>query len=109
VEGELGGRSRTYDTMVHLQRTHPELSFSLLIGADILQEQDSWYRFEDLQRLVPVKVLGRSGYPSPAGAPLLPPISSSEIRRRLAAGQEVSAVVPAAVLAYIERHGLYRR
>jgi nicotinate-nucleotide adenylyltransferase len=35
-------------------------------------------------------------------------VSSSQVRRRIAAGQTVSDLVPAAVNAYIERKGLYR-
>jgi nicotinate-nucleotide adenylyltransferase len=35
-------------------------------------------------------------------------VSSSDIRARLARGEDVSALVPAAVLDYIRQHGLYR-
>jgi len=35
------------------------------------------------------------------------PVSSTDIRRRLAAGQPVEGLVPAGVAAHIERHGLY--
>jgi nicotinate-nucleotide adenylyltransferase len=35
-------------------------------------------------------------------------VSSSEIRRRIAAGEPIQQLVPAAVAAYISQHGLYR-
>jgi nicotinate-nucleotide adenylyltransferase len=35
-------------------------------------------------------------------------ISASDIRARLARGEDVSAMVPAKVLAYIRQHRLYR-
>jgi nicotinate-nucleotide adenylyltransferase len=36
------------------------------------------------------------------------PVSSTDLRRRLRAGEDVSAMLPAAVAEYIRRHGLYR-
>lgn len=107
VEGELGGESRTFATLEHLIQHFPEHQFSLIIGSDILLEKDSWYRFADIQRMVTVLVLGRSGYPSPAGVPVLPAISSTWIRDTIAAGGDVSAVVAAGVLDYLQRHTLY--
>lgn len=108
VEGELGGRSRTYITLQHLAKAHPEHQFSLIIGSDILLEKDSWYRFDDLERMVEILVVGRGGYPSPEGAPVLPPISSSRIRQLRAQGEDVSSLVPAKVMDYIELNRLYR-
>jgi nicotinate-nucleotide adenylyltransferase len=34
-------------------------------------------------------------------------VSSTEVRRRLAAGASIAGLVPAAVETYIEQHGLY--
>lgn len=108
VEGELGGESRTYVTLRHLREQHPQLQLSLIIGSDILLETDSWYRFDEIQRMVQIMVLGRSGYPSPEGVPVLPPISSTWIRQTRRDQGDVSAVVPARVLRYMEQHKLYR-
>ena len=80
---------------------------SLLIGADILAEKESWYRFDEIQRLVDVLVLGRGGFPPVEGVPVLPEVSSSEIRRRLAGRLDVSGMVPDEVLQYIGYHSLY--
>ncbi|MCC6746554.1 MAG: nicotinate (nicotinamide) nucleotide adenylyltransferase [Deltaproteobacteria bacterium] len=108
VERDIGGRSRTLVTLQHLMERHPAHAFRLLIGADILQEADAWYRFDEVKRLAPLLVIGRDGYPSPTGAPLLPDISSTKIRSALATGESVSQWVPAAVLRYISELGLYR-
>ena len=108
VEEQLGGESRTFHTVRHLVERHPDRRFSLVIGADILAEKGSWYRFEAIEELVDVLVIGRAGYPSPAGAPLLPEVSSTEIRARLSRGEPVDHLVPAPVLRYVDDHGLYR-
>jgi nicotinate-nucleotide adenylyltransferase len=91
----------------HLVGQHPDCQFRLLIGADILAEQSSWYRFDELARLAPPMVIGRSGYPSPAGVPELPAISSTRIRELLRCGQPAAAWLPAGVLDYISAEGLY--
>jgi nicotinate-nucleotide adenylyltransferase len=35
-------------------------------------------------------------------------ISASDVRARIARGEDVAALVPEPVLAYIRKHGLYR-
>ncbi len=86
-----------------------------LIGADAFAEIQSWYRWQDVVRLVRFIVASRPGhgYRIPPGArvhrleTLALPISSSELRARLAAG-EAPPEIPPPVLAYIRQHGLYR-
>ena len=107
VEEQLG-ESRTYHTVRHLVDRHPDRRFSLVIGADILAEKDSWYRFEAIEELVDVLVVGRAGHPSPPDAPLLPEVSSTEIRGRLARGEPVDHLVPGPVCRYIGEHELYQ-
>jgi len=107
IESELGGEGRTLFTLQALRERHPEHSWRLVIGADILQEASAWYRFDEVQRLAPPLVLGRTGYPSPEGAPVLPQISSTRIREALRRGEDPVAWVPAAVRAYVQQHQLY--
>ena len=109
VEETIKGPSRTLLTLQHLMAHAPEHRFSLLIGADILQEKESWYRFDEIEKLAPILVVGRSGYPSPEGSLVLPDISSTIIRDKLLIGEDVSALVPRTVLEYIHVHQLYRR
>ena len=86
-----------------------------LIGADAFAEIRTWHRWRDVARSVRFLVVSRPGheYTVPSGVrverldTLELPVSSSEIRRALAAGQSPSEV-PAAVLDYTKQHGLYR-
>jgi nicotinate-nucleotide adenylyltransferase len=109
VEAALGEPSRTLLTVERLRQQHPNHTFSLLIGADILGQTDEWYRFEDLKRLAELIVVGRSGHGGPVDSIELPPISSSQIRGLIAAGRDVSQVLPRRVLEYIREQGLYLR
>ncbi len=108
IEAEFEGPSRTLNTIKALIERYPEIGFSLVIGADILGEKDSWYRFDEIERLVSLHVIGRTGYASPEASPVLPPISSSGIREGISRSEDVSTWLPASVLAYIQHHGLYQ-
>ena len=93
----------------------PRDEFFFLIGADAFAEVQTWHRWEDVVRLVDFIVVTRPGhsYQIPPGArvhtleTLELPVSSSELRARLAAG-ETPAEIPPQVLAYIRERGLYR-
>lgn len=109
IERELGEESRTLRTIRRLQQDHPGHRFSLVIGADLLGEVPSWLGGAELQRTVPFIVVGRGGFPAAPQTPVaLPGISSRQVRAALAAGQDVSALVPRAVLDYISAHNLYK-
>jgi nicotinate-nucleotide adenylyltransferase len=109
VEQEAPEGSRTVDVLELLIARHPEHRFALVIGTDILPETPKWKRFDRIEQLVDVIVVNRAGFPSPrAGGPALPEVSSSEIRERLAKGQDVSELVPREVLEHIGQRGLYR-
>jgi nicotinate-nucleotide adenylyltransferase len=112
VEEELGGESRTLRTLEHLKRANPTWALRLVMGADLLLEAPKWYRFDDVSKVAPPLVLGRVGVEH-AGAPppVLPAISSTDVRARLAAGEldALGAIVPRAVLAHIRARGLYRK
>lgn len=111
VERELGGESWTIRTVEHLKRTHPEWRLHLVMGADILGEGRRWQGFDRLVELAPPLVLGRAGITHEgAPHPLLPQVSSSEIREALRTGrvEDIAPLVPREVLRYIAEHGLYR-
>jgi nicotinate-nucleotide adenylyltransferase len=94
-------------TLEHLRQKHPDLDFALVVGADILPETPKWYRWDLVETLARVVVVGRQGYPGGQG-PALPAISSTEVRERLARGEDVSALVPRRVVDYALERGLYR-
>ena len=100
---------KTARTLEHLREKHPELHFALVIGTDILAETDKWYRWNRVQELARVVVVGRQGHEAGAeGRPLLPAVSSTEVRERLVRGEDVSRLVPRRVLERIRAEGLYR-
>ncbi len=99
---------KTARTLEHLAKKHPACRFSLVVGADVLPETERWYRWDRVRRLARVIVVGREGYPPVRGAPSLPAISSSDVRARIARGEDVSGLVPRAVREYVAEKGLYR-
>jgi nicotinate-nucleotide adenylyltransferase len=111
VEERLGGESRTLRTIEHLKTEHPNEPLRLVMGADIIVESSKWYGFDRIVELAPPIVLGRVGV-SYEGAPppILPAISSTDVRKKIAEGRfgELEEHVPKDVLAYVKSHGLYR-
>jgi nicotinate-nucleotide adenylyltransferase len=112
-EGEERSYSiRTIEKVLASIEPGSELYF--LIGADAFAEIRTWRCWRDVVRLVQFVVVSRPGhlYDVPPGArvhgleSLDMPVSSSEIRQRLAAG-DYSVPVPPTVLAYIRQHRLY--
>ncbi len=99
---------KTARTLEHLVAKHPGHAFSLVVGADILPETEGWYRWDRVRALARIVVVGREGFPPVPGAPTLPAISSTEVRRRLARGEDVSGLVPRKVREYVAAKGLYR-
>lgn len=96
----------TARTLEHLVGKHPERRFSLIVGADLLAETHRWYRFDRVQELARLIVVGRAGHEGPA--PALPAVSSTEIRARIRRGEDVSALLPRRVREYVAERGLYR-
>jgi nicotinate-nucleotide adenylyltransferase len=109
IEAELGGESLTLRTLEELRRRFPGARLRLVIGSDLLAETSKWYAFERVAELAPPLVVGRAGHEGGdlAERCVLPPISSTDVRRRLRTGGDVSGLVPHAVAAYARRHGLY--
>ena len=107
-------RSYSIDTIEKLRAAQPSAELFFLIGADAFAEIRTWHRWQDVAGAVRFLVVSRPGssYQPQPGVDaarldtLELPVSSSEIRRALAAG-ELPAAVPPPVLAYILGHGLY--
>lgn len=109
AEADLAGDplcGKTARTLEHLRAKHPDLDFALVVGADILPDTPKWYRWDRVQALARVVVVGRQGYPGGEG-PALPAISSTEVRERLGRGEDVSALVPRRVVEYARQKALY--
>ncbi len=112
VAKATGRESRTLFLLEHLARVRPDVSPRLVIGADVLHDTAAWHRWDEVCRRAPPIVVGRAGVEPPPGAHVselaMPPVSSTEVRRRLAAGEDAAGLVSGAVLGYIARRGLYR-
>jgi len=85
----------------------------LLLGADQYAKFETWHRWQEILELASIAVFARPGCAAAdakakfvAMQPL--DISASDIRARLARGEDVSALVSARVLDYIRQHRLYR-
>jgi nicotinate-nucleotide adenylyltransferase len=109
-ERKLGGISRTLRLVHALREAWPHHRLRLLVGTDILAQKDAWQSFDEICAHAPLLVAGRGGYDrgeTDPRAPVLPPISSTEVRATLARGEDVSLWVPERVRAHIAAHGLY--
>lgn len=117
IEEELAARpgfvaSRTLDTAQAIAAAQPGATLRLVIGADILAETHKWYRWDELVRRAPPIVVSRGGYPRPpdllSTEVEITTLSSTLVRTRIAAGDDVSGLLPRAVIGYIAAKGLYR-
>lgn len=98
VEAELPRPSYTVNTLRVLAARHPGVDLHLVVGADVAAQSATWKEWETISTEFAPIVVGRAGHPPVAGTPVFPEVSSTEVRRRLAAGEPVDALVPAAVL-----------
>ncbi|HJU43573.1 MAG TPA: nicotinate-nucleotide adenylyltransferase [Vicinamibacterales bacterium] len=126
TELEREGPSFTYDTLVELQKTGSQLFF--ILGADAFAEIATWSRYPAVLDLANFVVVSRPGVtlnslrervpsafsrrPSAKTRVILveahtPDVSSTEIRRRIRAGERLTALVPDSVASYIHQHRLY--
>lgn len=116
IEIERGGETYTIDTLETLRARHPDVEWSVIVGRDAAAGLHTWHRADDLRAAARFLVVDRPGSvaevsagfsSSPVDVPELE-ISSSDIRRRVAAGESIRFLVPDAVIELVERHGLYR-
>jgi nicotinate-nucleotide adenylyltransferase len=108
-----GATGYTVDTLRELRlELGADTPLWLLMGADQYAKLDSWHRPQDVKKLAKIAVFSRPGVTLKGDIPLIPmdpmPVSASEIRARVARGEDISGMVPAAVRDYIAREGLYR-
>ncbi len=89
-----GGARYTYDTVCMLLEERKPDKLFLLMGRDMWETFESWYRAEELKKLCEPYVFPRT------------PVSSTEARTRLTAGGG-EELLPPEVFAYIRREGLY--
>lgn len=108
IEEQLPAPSLTLQTLQALARSEPDAALRLVIGSDLLAETHTWHRFDEISALAPPIVVGRAGHGGDARMPALPDISSTEVRRRMRAGESVQGLLDPEVEQYARTHGLYR-
>ena len=129
--------SYTYDTLCELRaELGDEISLCVCMGMDSFASLDTWHQWQELIRLANIVVVARPGWELPTADPIagllnkhradkaqlaqknagalvviearLLPVSATEIRHLIAAGQSAQFLVPDAVWHYIGEHRLYR-
>lgn len=122
IEKQLGGTSYTINTVRALKEIYPKRTeFYLIIGGDMLFYFEKWYRHEALLKECHVVAAARENdsyvdmleYANELGRVKvlnLPvtEVSSTELREKLANGEECADLIDDKVKAYISERGLYR-
>jgi nicotinate-nucleotide adenylyltransferase len=125
LEISRGGKSYTVDTLRALSGEDRRLL--LLMGTDMMLTLDCWREPEEIFKLCYPVYMRRESDPVIEGQIIAKnkeylarfgkvvrrvpcdfiDISSTEIRRRVKAGEDIDDVVPSGVAAYVKEHGLY--
>lgn len=92
-EFRLPKPSYTWNTLCHLSQDYPDREFVLLIGGDNWAYFERWRHWKDILRQYRVIVYPRENYAGTIDMPLLN-VSSTEIRQRVRAGEDISGMVP---------------
>lgn len=108
IAGEVGGSGRTLELLEALRERQPAVQLRLVIGSDLLGETARWYRFDRIEQLAPPLIVQRGGHAREDDEPVLPEVSSTDIRGCFSQGRSVAGRVTPAVAAYATEHGLYR-
>jgi nicotinate-nucleotide adenylyltransferase len=113
------GPSYTLDTVRELAAAQPGTEWFLIIGHDQYAGLHTWNGWQELLARVTLAVANRPGQvrevheevrrASHRVVPLpMLDISATQVRERVAAGQDISTLVPPEVARYIDSHRLYR-
>ncbi len=118
IEIRRSGDSYTVDTLVAL--SEPQTTLFLLLGEDAAAGLDSWRRPHDVASLATIAVFPRRGHRQNALRAAVPKgfeavdlelvgleVSSTDIRRRVGAGEPIDGLVPASVKSLVAQHELY--
>lgn len=126
MEVKRGGLSYTYLTVTELKTRYPDTDFYFLMGADSLADFCKWRNADIIASKCHILAAMRDDMDNGDVARLteelsqryggdfsllrIPPtdISSTQIRRLLGKGKEISGMVPKAVERFIAEHQLYR-
>ncbi|MCR5364891.1 MAG: nicotinate (nicotinamide) nucleotide adenylyltransferase [Prevotella sp.] len=102
-EFRLPKPSYTWNTLQHLSADYPDHRFFLLIGGDNWAHFTRWYHWKDILRHYDVVVYPRDEYTGTIDVPLLD-VSSTEIRRKVRAGECIRGLVSERIEALVEQY-----
>ena len=102
-EFRLPKPSYTWDTLQHLSHDYPDRQFVLLIGGDNWAHFERWRHWKDILWHHDLIVYPRDEHAGTIEMPLLP-ISSTDIRQKVRAGQSIEGLVPPAIGHLIENY-----
>ena len=117
IEFRLPKPNRTIRTLEKLRTEYPGRKFSLLIGSDNMAGFPKWVHSQEILDRYRVLVYPRPGYPTPESArsdgfTILTnlkelPQAATDVRTRIARGENPGAELPGGVWEYIKKHRLY--
>jgi nicotinate-nucleotide adenylyltransferase len=118
IEFKLSQPSYTINTLTYLKEKHPNLDFTLIMGADNLETIHKWKNYEMLLNNYPLFIYPRPGYSGGEkakhpnvflqDAPLIE-ISSTFIRQAIKSKKNIRYWIPDKVLDYIQEMHFYKK
>ncbi len=116
IEFMLERPSYTINTLRHLSSEYGSvMEFSILMGGDLIEQLDRWREYEEILNNYPIYVYPRRGESIEKyrdrvtvleDAPLFD-VSSTEIRRSLMRGEDVSKLITEEVIKHIKEQGFW--
>jgi nicotinate-nucleotide adenylyltransferase len=120
LEIDRAGPTYTVDTVEALRGEAPERELFLIVGSDVAASVETWHRADALRAAVTLAIVDREGV-APSASPLAAPpgwrsvwvhmprldVSSTELRRRVAAGESVEFLIPPPAARVLRARGLY--
>ena len=126
IELKRDGKSFTFDTVTELRRIYPEEELFLIIGSDMLLSFDKWYRYRDILMEVTLcvatredeisrdellryadNVLGLRGDEIFVSEISPFECSSTEVRKKISAGESTDELIDSTVSSYIAENNIY--
>lgn len=123
IELQRNGRSYTYDTLCQIKELYPDDELFLIVGSDMLETFNRWYRYKDILSMCTLLAAARetdfkieletvfeeSEIKKVKFIDInVTEASSTEIRERIANGENAEELLTAETAQYIEKRGLYR-
>lgn len=111
AENDLLPPNYTINLLRHLRARWKGDKVRCVMGADNLALRAKWHGFDDIEREFDPIYVNRAGVVLPPGvevdSPVFPDISSTEVRRRLAAGEPVGHLLSRKVEAMVRQSGVF--